>query len=473
MLTHQLPSESTYSCWDSQLGYAYLVQSPAWSSLILLQVTIVAHNCFKVNFGTLFAPTSPERLLPYVRRKDKSKYNGDEMSQALTSILDESSSALVFPSTASQADPFCDHDRSGMSLQTRSASRYEISPQYSAEGTGSNRQSSPRDPRDILGIPRTTPSLAEMTPDESLHYLSTGEIPARMQTEAQYDGAQDVMEWKPQGSNHRAFQPTRAPRQSQLFSQAPVVLDQSPFWYKGLPPAPISQAHKARNPPNAPRLLAPSQEAKKNFFDRITGRHPDSAWSKEIAGVVEGDNRSVKPRHEIEIAQQKFFLPNTSDVTNGLSEMFEQAFTLKSSEGGDDGETHSPPEAARTERRRHILTTLVLLVALLGWNFSLARQELDTMKLPLGVMIACGAIALRSAADCTITWSKYNSSFLYVTGAILAGLQTVASGYGISEIMAGRTYCNTCRTQGALLIGFMLVQEVCLVALSRKREVST
>jgi hypothetical protein len=315
------------------------------------------------------------------------------------------------------------------------------------------------------------PSLEEMTQDESFHYIMKGEIPAHMRTEASYEGSQDVMEWNPQRSKYRAFQPARAPRQSQLFSQAPVVPDQSPFWYKGLPAAPISQAHKVRNPPNAPRLQAPSQEAKKNFFDRITGRHPNSAWSGETAGALEGEYPPVKPHHEIEIAQQKLFLPPTSDVADGLSEMFEQAFKLKSNE--DDTATIQHSTSLRIERRGHAFAASVLLVALLGWNFSLKHPELENMNLPLGIMIACGLVAIRSVANCAIIWSKHNPSLLYIVGGVLAVIQTMTSGYAISEIMAGRTYCNTYRTQGAFLIGVMLVQEVCFAAFSGKIQSRT
>ncbi len=382
------------------------------------------------------------------------------MSQALTSILEESPSGPV--SSTSQADPFYDNTLSWMSLQNRPISRYESSTQYKSEGTGFTRRLPPRDPRDLLGIPRTIPSLAEMTPDESVHYLSTGEVPTRMQSEAGYDGTQDVMEWRPQSSQHRAFQPAKAPRQSQLFNQAPVMPNQSPFWYRGLPPAPISQAHKVRNPPNAPRLQPRSQEAKKNFFDSVTGRQSNSPLSDNSSGALDIEYPSIAPRREIEFAQQKFFLPTTPDAANGLSEMFEQAFTLKSNEGEDAEGSNKTAVSLTADRRRHIFTAFFLLVAFLGWNFSVARPELDAMKMmPLGLMIACGAIALRAVADCTSNWPKNNVSYLKATGAIIAGVQTVASGYAISEIMAGRSYCNTCRFQGAFLIGGMFVQEVC------------
>lgn len=372
------------------------------------------------------------------------------MSEALAAIFDDDRS----------------YEQSRITPQSRPASHNELPTQYSAEDARSLFPSPPRDPRDILGISRTMPSLAEMTPGETVLYLSTGEVPARMQAETDYDDDQDVMEWKPLSSQYRAFQPARAPRQPQLFSQAPVGPDQSLLWYKGLPPAPISPAHKVRNPPNVPRLQAPSQEAKKNFFDRFTGRHPNSSWSEGTAGLEEEECNPVKPRHEIEFAQQKLFLPNPPDVANGLSEMFEQAFTLKSSEDEDRHISQKSSESERVERRRHVFTALVLLVALLGWNFTLSHSELDMMMVPLGIMVACAGTALRSVADCIITWSKHNSSLLNAFGVILAGAQTVASGFGISEIMAGRTYCTTCRFRGALLIGVMLVQEICFVAFS-------
>jgi hypothetical protein len=387
------------------------------------------------------------------------------MSQALTSIIEETSSSPPAFS-ASQVDPLYDNNLSGMTLQSRPVPPYERSTQYHSQGTGLTRQSPPRDPRDLLGIPRTLPSMAEMTPDESVRYISTGEVPIRLQGEAEYDGAQDVMEWKPQSSQHRAFKPAQAPRQSQLFSQAPVVPDQSPFWYKGLPPAPISQAHKARNPPNAPRLQPRSQEAKQNFFNRVTGRLPSTPSIDEPARVIDSEYPSLIPRREIEFAQQKFFPPTASDAANGLSEMFEQAFTLKSSDG-EDTEASNNSAVPKSDRTRHILTALFLLVALLGWNFSVAHPEIDAMKMiPLGMMTACGLIALRSVADTTKDWPKNNFPFVKATGAILAAAQTVASGYAISEIMGGRTYCGTCQVQGAFLIGIMLVQEVAFATLS-------
>lgn len=387
------------------------------------------------------------------------------MSQALTSILEEPSSSAPV-SSVNQADPLYDNNLSGMSLQGRPASQYEISTRYNSEGTGLTRRSPPGDPRDLLGITRTVPPMAEMTRDESVRYLSTGEVPTHLQGEDEYDVAQDAMEWKPQSSQHRAFRPAQAPRQSQLFSQAAVVPGQSPFWYKGLPPAPVSQAHKARNPPNAPRLQPRSQEAKKNFFDRITGRQPSPTSLDDPAGVLHSEHSSLKPRHEIEFVQQKFFLPS-SDAASGLSEMFEHAFTLKSNEGEVAKVSNNLMIASTADRWRHIFTALFLLVAFLCWNFSVGHPEIDAMKMiPLGIMAACGAIALRSVADYSTTWTKNNVSYLKATGSILAGAQTVASGYAILEVMAGRTYCNTCQFQGAFLIGVMLIQEVCFAALS-------
>lgn len=426
-----------------------------------------AQKSIKIDFGPLFAPTSAERLLQYVRPKEKSKYSGHDMSQALTNILGESPTAPSNPPPSIQRDTFHENSQSGFTYRHRSSSPYGTPSRQVSNGTVALRRSSPRDPRDILGIPRTVPSLSEMTEDESLRYISTGEIPARMQEQAYNGDSQNDMEWDSQESQHRAFQPARTPRQSQLFSQAPVAPDPSPFWYKGLPSAPVSQAHKLRNPPNMPRLLPPSKEAKDNFFNSFTGRQSFS----EPPETIPRDTRNADPfvvsrSQEIEFAPPKFFPPTPSggDLVTGLSDMFEQAFTLKPSEDEMQDATLRPQKTRWERKRRHVLTAVVLAAAGFCWNYSFAHPELRSIKLPLGVMVLCGVIALVSITDCFLVWSQKNPSLQSSGSALFAAAQTVAGGYIISEIIAGRTENVTCHSHGLMLVGAMFVQEVYLAA---------
>jgi hypothetical protein len=435
---------------------------------------VAARRSIKVDFGPLFAPTSPERLLEHVRPKEKSKYNGQDMSQALSNILEETSPLRAISAPSSQADPFYDHDKSGMSHRHRSTSPYNLPPRQIQNDVGIIGLSPPGSSYSEFGSVQTIPPLSQMTEEESYRYLDRGEIPARFQGESQGNDDQEAMEWtsqESQSSQHRAFQPARAPRQSQLFSQAPVAPDPSPFWYKGLPPAPISQAHRLRNPPNAPRLQPRSQEAKTNFFNRITGREPISNTVLAITQKEEVDDVFSTPRRvEVEFAQPKFFPPATSDAVTGLSDMFEQSFTLKP----DKTEVQEQAEKTRTSvwnsaaGKRHILTTLTLLVALLGWNYSFTHPELHAMKVPLGVMIVCAVIGLRSTTDCFLaSWSEKKPSLFSSASALFAALQVFGAAYAISEIVAGRAEGDACQAQGTLLVGSMVVQEACFAALSR------
>uniref|UniRef100_A0A8H7TRI2 Uncharacterized protein n=1 Tax=Bionectria ochroleuca TaxID=29856 RepID=A0A8H7TRI2_BIOOC len=93
-----------------------------------------------------------------------------------------------------------------------------------------------------------------------------------------YD-ASDEMDWTPtvESSPPRALQgsPTPAARgfgqgptsSLRTFGQAPTNTDSGAFWYK-VPPAPLNPAHKLRNPPNQPALIAKPKE---------TGRTSSSA----------------------------------------------------------------------------------------------------------------------------------------------------------------------------------------------------
>lgn len=388
------------------------------------------------------------------------------MSQALTNILGEPSTASYSP-PASQPDHFYENSQSSITYRHRSSSPYATPSRQVSSGAVALRRSSHRDPRDILGIPKTVPSLSDMTEEESLSYISTGEIPARMQDQAHNDDAENDMEWDSQGSQYRAFQPTRTPRQSQLFSQAPAAPDPSPFWYKGLPSAPVSQAHKLRNPPNMPRLLPPSKVAKDNFFNSLTGRQSLSAPPETIPQETRNADPFVTSRsQEIEFAPPKFFpsTPTGGDLVTGLSDMFEQAFTLKSSEDEIGIATSSSQKTRWERKRRHVLTALVLAVAGLSWNYSFAHPEPRSIKIPLGVMVLCGVISLVSITDCFLVWSQKTPSLQSSGSALFAAAQTVAGGYTISKIIAGGTDNITCQFHGLLLVGAMFIQEVYLAA---------
>ncbi|KAI9828561.1 MAG: hypothetical protein M1819_006553 [Sarea resinae] len=81
------------------------------------------------------------------------------------------------------------------------------------------------------------------------------------------DADTDLMDWTP---SHAPFTPTPISRHQH--QQAPAAISPSPF-YGRLPPAPISSAHRLRNPPaTEPVFKRASPVQQQNFFNSLTGR---------------------------------------------------------------------------------------------------------------------------------------------------------------------------------------------------------
>ncbi|QSZ31610.1 hypothetical protein DSL72_001177 [Monilinia vaccinii-corymbosi] len=150
-------------------------------------------------------------------------------------------------------------------------------------------------------------------------YLTTGQVPDWKLQEG------EEMDWDPTVTRvnhefnirHRAlntasrhetpvqpFGQSSSPFQSSASFNGP-----SPFYGK-LPAAPISPAHRLRNPPNRPRLDVPSAKRKENFFNSMTQR---PAFGKENT-----DHR------EIHIADPKLHIENPAAYQ--LDSTFEEAF---------------------------------------------------------------------------------------------------------------------------------------------------
>ncbi|KAM0183872.1 hypothetical protein ACHAPF_000317 [Botrytis cinerea] len=184
-----------------------------------------------------------------------------------------------------------------------------------------------------LEVPRQTDLLLKTTtsglnPVEFNHYLATGELPDWKLQEG------EEMDWDPTVTRvnhdfnirHRALDQTSNHEtsvqhfgQSPSHSQSPAPFNgPSPFYGK-LPAAPISPAHRLRNPPNRPRLEAPSAQRKENFFNSMTQKHAFGQTSNN--------------HHEIQIANPKLHVPEPKayQLDAGFEEAFGK-FSLKENE---------------------------------------------------------------------------------------------------------------------------------------------
>lgn len=139
-----------------------------------------------------------------------------------------------------------------------------------------------------------------------------------------------AMDWHPTPqppvapvSQSRAFAPFQPEhRKGQLFGQAPVAEEPSAFWYK-VPPAPITPAHRLRNPPHQPHIQPASDEAKEKFFS-------PSSMGKSLPIMTKKD------RQDFPMADQKFFPTTTQPVDEDALTSMMTGFSL-----GDDT---SPPK---------------------------------------------------------------------------------------------------------------------------------
>jgi hypothetical protein len=191
-------------------------------------------------------------------------------------------------------------------------------------------------------IPVASDSGAGAPPDQ---YLSD------FTREDSMDWSPDPMTSKPK-CEHRAFTENlpinnmdvfygRVPAQqpTKLFGESPVTAEKGAFWFK-VPPAPISEAHRLRNPPNKPTLRVVSKEQKENFF------------SNKKSSLFQPSS----PKQQVEFQERRFFAPS-----NPRSEVPPEF--LSSFGSWSLGDT---PKVAKKSSWRFIWQGLTLVAAVVG-----------------------------------------------------------------------------------------------------------
>jgi hypothetical protein len=256
-----------------------------------------------------------------------------------------------------------------------------------------------------------------------------------------YVADDDLMEWEPTTSVTSGFKPT--PRGPTL--QAPQ--GPSPF-YGRLPPAPISQAHRLRNPPNKIAFRSTPDDIQKGYFNE-----------RKSAALLASEQRLEE---YAEPAPAQLVLPQ--DVADtGLESLFDSTFQL----------TDQPPELVRAyllvefdekvtemhQASRGKITAPLQFLALCAWMISKNAPEGQKnlqMGLRLCAMAACFGVstfpffqeAPRSLVDnlmqilCAI--GSTATIGLVITGALLelrdlVGI-SILGALLVQEAMMCRTY---------------------------------
>jgi len=264
----------------------------------------------------------------------------------------------------------------------------------------------------------------------------------------------DEMEWTPSQSSVKVFNPQSRPLVLQSRnSPQPTVVAERPFWAK-VPPAPVSQAHRLRNPPNQPYLQPNSQESKETFFNDMTRR------GFSLSAV---DNKDGDLRREMILQPPKFFPTAGPDITSSLSDFMEKSFSLKS-EDDDRTAIPVPPRKhvpGRHGSHSHLMSIFAIIMCFGGWNLAIRRNDLPTLSITLGIMTVCLALAVRTVTDLTLSDKANDNKGLKSAIMIcLAGIEAAAAGLVALNIFISREVSRDCQFHGSLLLGVILVQEV-------------
>lgn len=299
--------------------------------------------------------------------------------------------------------------------------------------------------------------MAQMSDTEAILYMTNGQIPDRLRNE------EDEMDWTPSQSTVSTFYPQISRRLPPQVSQPePLPVAEHPFWFK-VPPAPVTPAQKLRNPPNQPRLQPPSAERKENFFNDMTRRRPV---------VVQPGTINNVERHEMTLAQQRFFPEPASDPASGLSELMEKAWTLKSdipdsdADGTGQSLVHKFSGIASSDKNSRVIIILALGLAFCGWNLAYNKPSLPTPSILMGVMSVCLALSLRAISDHIVgDWLHSKPSFQSVMAVVTASVEGITAGVIMLEVWTGGSSKSECQSRGAILIGVMLLQELWMLLL--------
>lgn len=166
--------------------------------------------------------------------------------------------------------------------------------------------------------PRPFP-LNDLAPD----HARSRPLPYKSPTPPPNEDGIEEMDWTP---SQQPFQP--APPIHQL--TIPTIAQPSPF-YGRLPPAPLSQAHKLRNPPNQPAFRQATAVQKQSFFNNRRRWHIDrdnmseastECFDSPIKTAVQSE--AASPR----FAEPRFFPQSDYERDTGLESMFSNIFSI-------------------------------------------------------------------------------------------------------------------------------------------------
>ena len=274
----------------------------------------------------------------------------------------------------------------------------------------------------------------------------------------------NAMDWTP------SQEPLRPVQTIRIFRSLPVSSRPSPF-YGNLPSAPISQAHRVRNPPIQPTVLQRASNQQQNSFKRFTGLGSTDTVDDKYRSASQDDDETPAPSvaptpQRMLIAPPRFFPQSDSRADTGLESLFTAAFSIKDepvevqvTRGRPvvDVSSRISPDAARATWLR-IFNICLLGVACLAWSIASTRRDF-TENLRLIAMAAVAVVAIRGLLD-SMRMDKDFWSFNEILLSFIELAVTIYIGILVRSPQIGGDLLQSYIPGGFL--GFMVIQEMVL-----------
>ncbi|KAI4098884.1 MAG: hypothetical protein L6R37_006247 [Teloschistes peruensis] len=238
-----------------------------------------------------------------------------------------------------------------------------------------------------------------------------------------------MMDWTPE---HR-FRPAAAYQPLQSLSK-PVFDGPSPF-HGVLPPAPVSWAHRLRNPPNQPRFCKASEQKKETPFPGKKPRHTVSDAAPDATGqfspVSKGDGRS-EMGSPVKFADPKFFAPSDMSVT-GLESLFGDTFTLGRDLTVDSSSLDPGQDPTRAESSAlapgpflRLTTAAVLGASCVMWDYAAATLPTSATQTRLLCLLVAASVS---------AFNLYASSASSSGSGVIMSATSLAAGAYIGTVL--------------------------------------
>lgn len=259
-----------------------------------------------------------------------------------------------------------------------------------------------------------------------------------------------------------------------------IAVQPSPF-YGRLPPAPLSQAHKLRNPPNQPTFRQASVAQKQSFFNRGRSHLEADDISEASSECFDSPTKSII-RSEVaspRFAEPRFFPPSDYERNTGLESIFSKTFSIAE----EPHELRVARELKQQSANRHAHNSLslklqalsipTLAFSLLAWIFASSISP----RLAVYIRLACLGVATLVAGRgllATVQRGKvyyWRWSDLFVYGVELVLSAVLGKATKVHPPRNGST--DEVGMLGIAFLGVMFVQELWVLLWASKLDESS